>query len=259
MDIPLWTAIVLAGQRPGVDRLAAHFGMTWKALTPIAGRPMIARVVETLLAVPAIGRVVIVAQEPAVFAAALPDDPRIATFTSGSGISLGIAAAAGGAAPWPVLVTTADHPLLTPDMVTAFLAGVGEADLAIGAVERGVLLAAHPGNQRTWLKFLDGWWSGANLFALRTPRTKAALLLWAEAEQDRKRAFRLFWHFGPVLALRAITRTIGFARAIRVAGRRLGLSARLVPLRQAEAAIDVDKPSDHALAESILRGRAGAD
>jgi hypothetical protein len=143
-------------------------------------------------------------------------------------------------------------------MVRDFLADVaaGAADVAIGMVERATMLAAYPDNRRTWLRFADGHWSGANLFALRSDRARAALLLWAEAEQDRKKAWKLFLNFGPWLALRAITRTIGLKSALRKAGRRLGLNAQLVDMRSAEAAIDVDKPSDHALAEQILAARA---
>ena len=70
-----------------------------------------------------------------------------------------------------------------------------------------------------------------------------------------KKVFRLFWRFGPRLALRAATRTIGFAEAVRRAGDRLGLNAKLVVLSQPEAGIDVDKLSDYRLAELILLRR----
>jgi hypothetical protein len=40
------------------------------------------------------------------------------------------------------------------------------------------------------------------------------------------------------------------------AGKRLGLDAQLVPMSDPVAAIDVDKLSDHALAEKILTERA---
>ncbi len=251
-----WTAILLAGQRPGLDVLAAHFGETYKALIPVAGTPMIARVVATLLATPVIDRVVVLGQNPAVLAAVLPDDDRITFLTSQSGISASIAAVAGGDdAPWPIFVTTADHPLLTPQIVSDFLAAGGAGDLAVGMVERKTMLVAYPGNKRTWLRFRDGDWSGANLFALNTPSTIAALHLWAAAEQDRKKAWKLFLHFGPWLAFRAVTRTIGLADALGRAGKRLGMDARLVAIADAEAAIDVDKVSDHEQAEAILRGR----
>lgn len=258
MGGPLWTAIVLAGQRPGPDRLAQHFDMEWKALVPVAGEAMVTRVVRTLHTVPEIGRIVVLAQEPGVLEAAVRAGGGADILTSGAGISSSILNHAGTpAAPWPVFVTTADHPLLTAEMVRHFLAeAAGEQrDVAVGMVERATMLAAYPDNKRTWLRFADGHWSGANLFALRTERARTALTLWSEAEQDRKKAWKLFLHFGPWLALRAITRTIGLARALRQAGRRLGLTAHLVAMPMAEAAIDVDKPSDHALAEDILGRR----
>lgn len=250
--------MVLAGQRPGLDPLAQHFGEDWKALVRIGDEAMVTRVVRTLAATPEIGRIVVLAQEPGVLAQAVSLGGEADILTSGSGISTSILAEAGtDAAPWPILVTTADHPLLTPHMVQFFLAQAEEtsADIAVGMVSRQTMDAAYPETQRTWLRFSDGDWSGANLFALTSARARAALELWAEAEQDRKKAWKLFLHFGPVLALRALTRTIGLAVGLRQAGRRLGLDAALIAMPMADAAIDVDKPSDHAMALKILAAR----
>lgn len=255
-----WTAIVLAGQRPGLDPLACAFGQTYKALIKIDGQPMLARVLRCLLQSPSVGRIVVLAQEPE---ALLQDDlawaashNRIVPLVSSGGIAKSIADVAGTAeAPWPVFVTTADHALLTPEMVESFLGRTGDADLSVAAVERSVVQSRYAACERTWLKFSDGAFTGANMFALANGRTAAALKLWSSAEQDRKQAFRLFLHFGSGLALRAMTRTIGFGPAIAAAGRKLGVSARLVDLDIADAAIDVDKPSDHCLAEAILRKR----
>jgi GTP:adenosylcobinamide-phosphate guanylyltransferase len=252
-----WTAIVLAGQRPGRDAVAEAFGEHYKALVPVCGEPMLGRVLRTLLGTPSIARLVVVAQDPAMlFCGALgwaARHDRIVLAESVGGIAESVAAVVGSsAAPWPVLVTTADHPLLSRPMIEAFLEGAAAADVSVGAVERNTVLARYPQTRRTWLKFRDGAYSGANLFALRSPRAAAALDLWTRAEQDRKQAFRLFWHFGPWLALRAMTRTIDFADALKRAGANLGISATLVPLEFAEAAIDVDKLDDHQLVENIL-------
>ena len=54
-----WTAIVLAGQRPGRDPLAENFGGMFKALVPIDGQAMVARVVALLLSMDAIERVLL--------------------------------------------------------------------------------------------------------------------------------------------------------------------------------------------------------
>lgn len=251
-----WTAIVLAGQRPGVDPLAEAFGIAFKALVPVAGVPMLRRVCDTLLACPEIARIVVLGQDIAALAPAIPDDERVTIQTSTTGISASILAVAGSpSAPWPLLLTTADHPLLTCEMVRDCIASAGDADLAVGMVERRTLEAAYPGNRRTWRQFSDGAYSGANLFALTGERVREALMLWQRAERDRKKQLALLWHFGPWLALRAITRTISLESGLAAAGRRLGLSAKPVILSQAEAAIDVDKLSDHALVERIMAAR----
>lgn len=253
--------MVLAGQRPGVDPLARAFGAQWKALVKVDGEAMLSRVAKSLLASPSIARVLVVAQRPELLftgdCAWLADEPRVGTAVSTSGIAVSIAALAGTReASWPVLVTTADHPLLTPAMIEAAIAGVGQADVGVGVVSSRTLLAAYPDNRRTWLKFAGGAWTGANLFALAGMKALPALLAWSEVERDRKKALKLIWHFGPLLAIRAVTRTISLAGALAKAGHKLG--ARVVPidLPFAEAGIDVDKPSDHALAERILKARA---
>ena len=258
-----WTALLLAGQRPGADPLAGVFGEEWKALIPVDGEPMLSRVAKSLLASPSISRIVVLAQQPDRLVtrsgtAWLADEPRVTLLTSQASISDAVAVAAGSlAAPWPVLVTTADHALLTPDMVESFLAGAAGADVAVGLVERQTLLAAWPGSKRTWLRFRGGAYSGANLFALTGEAVQPALRLWATVEKDRKKGWKLFAAFGPWLLLRMLARSLDVRAAFAAAGQRLGLSARAVVLSQAEAAIDVDKPADHALAETILAARRG--
>lgn len=244
------TALLLAGQRPGPDRLA---GQGLKALLPVAGRPMVARVAEKLLACPGIARVVVLAQDVGVMAA-LPDDPRLSHLASGAGIAASVAAAADGL--YPILVTTADHVLLTPATVAAFLARAGGCDVAVGVVEQRVVRRRFPASRRTWLRFRGGAWTGANLFALNGPGAAPALAAWAEVERHRKKGWRLVARFGPVLLLRALTRTITLDAALARAGRRLGVTVRAVPLDDPLAAVDVDKPEDLALAEAVLAGLA---
>ena len=53
------TALVLAGSRREGDPLAASAGVSHKALIPVAGQPMLERVVSALAAVPRIGRILI--------------------------------------------------------------------------------------------------------------------------------------------------------------------------------------------------------
>ena len=257
---PEWTAIILAGRRPGEDAFALSNGVLTKALIRVGGEPMLGRVVRTVLAAPSISRAVILAQEPNELLegelAWIGDDPRISTAPSGDGISGSVSNIAGSdRAPWPALVVTADHALLTPAMIEEFIAGTPGADAAAAVVERRTLEAAYPESRRTWLRFSDGDYTGANLFALRGPKSKRALEEWARVEQDRKKALRLIRRFGFFLALRAATRTITLDGTLSKVAGRLGTALRAVRLSTPEAAIDVDKAEDLKLAERIVAGR----
>jgi GTP:adenosylcobinamide-phosphate guanylyltransferase len=254
------TAILLAGQRPEGDALAERFGVPAKALIPVRGRSMLSRVAATLLTSWRVERVVVLAQNPQTLvsgdAASLLSHERIRFLPSGPGIAASILEVAGSAeAPWPVLVTTADHVLLTHGMIDALLDEAGARDVVAGVAERRTVEAAYPLTRRTWLRFSDGHFSGANLFLLRGCEVAPALEAWSAVEQRRKTAWRLFAGFGPSLLLRALTRSIELDDAVRRAGARLGVRAGVVVLPQAEAAIDVDKLEDLELVERILAGR----
>ena len=172
MKTQKWTAVILAGQRPGADPLASHFGGTVKALVDLDGEAMITHVIRALHQVPEISDMIVLAQQPDMLEDAVVAGGGARFAASGKGISSSIKAVAGGDAPWPVFVTTADHPLLQPDWISTFLADVGDADVAVGMVEKKVMFASYPDNERTWLKFRDGHWSGANLFALTSERAQ---------------------------------------------------------------------------------------
>ena len=257
------TALILAGSRPGTDPLASAAGVSTKALVPVAGRPMIDHVARALLAHPAIGEVVLLAQQPEALAgdartAWLKDEPRIRFRTSGSGISQSLLDWLGDTpSGLPALVTTADNVLLDAAMIDAFLAGADGADIAVAMVERAVLMREYPQSRRTWLKFRGGAWSGANLFWLGGPGAARALEKWRGIEQDRKKGRKIVSAFGPLLLLGAALRLMTVHRAVARAGRRLGAGeARVVAMPIAEACIDADKPSDIALIETILARRS---
>lgn len=251
------TALLLAGRRPGVDAFAAARGQTLKALIPVAGTPMVARVVTTLLATDAIGPIRVMTQDVDPIAAVLPGDPRIGYLRSGDGIARSIAAAlASGEAPFPLFVTTADHALLTPATIAEFLAGAAGADVAVGMVERAIVEARFPQTKRTWLRFRRGDWSGANLFYFASPAALPVIAAWASVEQDRKKGWKLIAKFGVGLLLRALTRTITIHDAVARAGAKLGAAVRIVGLSDPLAAVDVDKLADLDLAEAVLEGRA---
>jgi GTP:adenosylcobinamide-phosphate guanylyltransferase len=252
-----WTAIVLAGSRPGTDPFAARHGTDLKALIPVGGLPMVARPVSALLHSPEIGGVRVLAQQPGRIGAALPEDRRLAVEASAATIATTLLKIlADPATRYPLLVTTADHALLDPAMVADFCAKADGADVAIGLVEHRSLMARLPETQRTWLKFRSGSYSGANLFALGSPEAAKAVELWRSVEQNRKKGWRVVAALGPAALVGAVLRLRTLDQTLASIGRRLGLHIRKVELSNPLAAVDVDKDADHALVTAILEGRA---
>jgi GTP:adenosylcobinamide-phosphate guanylyltransferase len=252
-----WTAIVLAGSRPGVDPFAAEHGTDLKALIPVGGVPMVARPVKALLQAAGIGRVRVFSQHPERIASVLPVDPRLSAEASGATIAATLGEILSDpATSFPLLVTTADHALLDEAIIADFCARAEGADVAIGLVERRALMARLPETQRTWINFRGGAYSGANLFAFGSARAAKAVALWRTVEQDRKKGWRMIAALGPSVLMGAVLRLRTLDQTLASVGERLGLTIRKVELGNPLAAVDVDKPADHALVTAILEGRA---
>ncbi len=282
-----YTALLLAGSRPGGDPFAEGHGVKAKALIPVAGEPMIARPVRALLGNANVDRVRVLAQDElliplvssevetrlarrkrpstslgtngevgGLLQSALPTDARLTVEPSGATIAATLEAIlADPATLYPLLVTTADHALLDGAMIDDFCARAKGADVAIGLVERRPLMARLPQTRRTWIGFRGGAYSGANLFALGSPKAAKAVALWREVEQDRKKGWKLLTALG-VPGLLGLLRVRTLDQTLAAMGNKLGLTIRAVEMANPLAAVDVDKPADLALVNDIIAGNA---
>lgn len=246
------TALVLAGTRAGGDPLAAHAGVSHKALIEVGGRTMLERVVAALAAVPDIARIV-VAIERAEIVAALPALSRpLAVMPAAGGPSASVAAAL-QAEGTPLFVTTADHALLRPEWVAEFLSKAPlQADATVGLARRETICAAVPGTQRTYLRFSDGDYSGCNLFLLRTPAAAGVVRLWAQMEAERKRPLQLLRRLGIGYALRYRLGTLSLQQALARLSTLSAARIDAVALSDGRAAVDVDKPADLELVRRLV-------
>ena len=254
MDVPRWSALILAGSRGAHgsgDPVARAAGVAHKAFAPVAGRPMIAHVVDALRAVPEVGAIAasIGPEAPALPAGVLRLD-------AGPGPAASALAAFDRLGP-PLIVTAADHPLLTAGMVADLLAAVqmSGADATAGICPRAAVDSAGNPARRTWIGFSDGEVSGANLFALATPRARGALILWQRLETERKRPWRMAWAVGPGVLARYLAGRLDSRAAARAVGRAASCSAAFALIDHADAAHDVDRPDDLAFAERRLAAR----
>ena len=247
------TALVLAGRRTGeVDTVAMEAGVRCKAFAKIGGTPMVERVLSALQAVPEIGAIFIVlpddvaAEEEAPHLAALLRQGIVTRLSAATSPALSVVAALDHLPPsLPLLVTTADHALLTPAMLRLFLGGAAGADAAAAVVPLGIVLQKYPDTRRTRLAFRDGAYKGANLFYFSsgTPARQAATF-WRRLEDMRKQPWRMALTLGPVFLLRYVFRQLTLAGAVSHLGRLAGIVFGAVKLPIAEAAFDVDNVAD---------------
>jgi hypothetical protein len=172
---------------------------------------------------------------------------------SSAGISSSVSALINEHADCPILLTTGDNVLLNKEMIAHFSDAAQHHDIGVAMVESKILLAEYPESKRTWLKFRGGKWSGANMFWLGD-RDKALPILefWQSIEQDRKKGRKIIGAFGIGFLLASILRLITLPDAIKKAGQKFGADIALIPMPQAQACIDVDKPEDIILTERIL-------
>lgn len=258
---------LLAGQRPGQDPLAANFGQELKALIEVNHRPMIDRMLDLLPHIAGARRIFVLAQQADRLAEHMgthwrAEHPRVVFRTCGPSISGSlIDLMESKDAAFPLLVTTVDNVLLTPEIIEHFLEScrINDADVVAGMIEARTLLAAYPENRRTWLKFRGGAYSGANMFWFASTKALPVLQLWRTIEQDRKKGRAVIGAFGLPLLLGAALRILSLGQALTLAGRRIGIRAKVAVLPFAEAAIDVDKPDDHQLVTNILAQRTRSD
>jgi GTP:adenosylcobinamide-phosphate guanylyltransferase len=253
------TALVLAGSRGPDDPVARAAGVTHKALAPVAGVPMLLRVVRTLRASPSIGGLALCIDQPTLerlmheaAAAELLADVQLVVpdKTPSASVRRALEQLADAL---PLLVTTADNALLSPPMVEHFSAGApADADLAVAVASETTIRRAYPDSVRTYYRFGGEGYSGCNLFLARTPEVMKVAAFWSEVERHRKRPWRLVAAIGPLVLLRFLLGTLTLEAAFRRLSTIVGASVRAVEMPFAEAAIDVDKPADLSLAERIL-------
>jgi GTP:adenosylcobinamide-phosphate guanylyltransferase len=251
-------ALVLAGGPS--DALAAHTpGAPNKAFVEIAGVPLVTRTLRALRDARSIERIVVVAPETPQARAALdladevrPDGRRIR-----DSLQNGIA---GFPADRQILISTSDLPVLTGEAVDDFVQRLlrADADVAYGCLERRTHFARFPNVPHTWAPFKDGTFCGGGLMGMK-PRAFASLSHFIERlGQARKNPLRLASLFGWDVLFRFAFRQLTIAQAEERASSILGEPVRAIVSPYAETAVNVDRVSDIALAETLLATAANA-
>ena len=257
-------AIVLAGDRGPDDPLVARFDAGGcKALLPIGGEAMLAKVLAALQQARSISAISIAGPPRQQLAGncdinALVENKTIEWHppqATPSGSAYHVLSTV--AARQPVLLTTADHPLLTAAMIDHFCATSlsQQADVCIGLAPYELVQPLVPNMRKTVLRFKDGGYCGCNLFAFMTPNGRRAAQQWQQVEQQRKSPLRVVRLLGWKAVCQYALRQLTLADALAGLSKRLGLRVSAVLMQDGHAAIDVDSIEDYAIVQQLMAAR----
>ncbi len=253
--------LILAGRRSGaVDALATAHGVADKCLVPVAGRPMIAHVLNSAAASDAVQ--IFVSTHHLGLLADLQDPivkllgQRLVVVPAAGNLAdsvLGVA----GVARFPLLITTADNCLLTPETIAEIEEEAARLDVEAGVAlaRREDVLAAHPEGQRRFYEFSDVAVSNCNAYWIGHPSALKATEAFRGGGQFVKKPFRVMQAFGLVNLLR-FRFGLGpihhiFARISR------HLNVEIAPLlvSNGATAIDVDNERSLRVTEALMARR----
>lgn len=262
-----YTALVLAAQRlrrGAEDPLAPFCDNGNKCLIDMAGKPMIEWVLDTLLSAPQIARIVISSDDDALldplprFAEHLASG-RITLVASGPDLFASVEAAMAGPEHerFPAIITTADNPLLTTDMLKHFCAELERTDVdaAIAMTPADLLRAEHPQGQRRFYAFTDGEFSNCNLYAIARPKAVSAAAMFRGGGQFRKKAMRIVRAFGVFNFLLYFLHRLSLDDVGVRLSKTFGCHIGIVRMPFSEACIDVDNERTMRIARQILEAR----
>jgi GTP:adenosylcobinamide-phosphate guanylyltransferase len=260
---PKFTAVVLAADRGPDDPVAKAAGVRCKSLTPVGGKPMVFRVLDALAASQVVNTYILCGPPKSV----VDQEPDLGTLIASGRVKWFENQATPSSSAFhvlqtlpdetPVLLTTADHALLSARIVDYFCseAQATGCDVVAGVTRHEAVTAAYPETRRTATRLEDGAYCGCNLFAFLTPHARLAADFWRRVENQRKNPLRVIRVLGWSAVLRYLMGRLSLNEALKRMSHRLGFKAGAVVLPFPEAAVDVDSVSDLKLVENIVSNR----
>ncbi|MGH2453149.1 MAG: nucleotidyltransferase family protein [bacterium] len=255
-------AILLAGGGEGLTPSKAFFDG--------AGHPMVWYVAKALADARSVGRIVAVGPPERLSEACGPMLDAVVPDSGGSildNVVAGLAqvvraapaaAGSGGAAPPAVLVSASDIPLLTADAVEDFLGACAKeaADFYYPIVPQTVLEDRYPGARKTFIRVVDGAFTGGSLF-LFDPRVVDKVRDFAEKVlRARKKPWLMAQLFGWSTVMRFRSGHLSIKELEARAREITGMDARALIIRRPELALDADEehPENLVVIRQALHG-----
>lgn len=258
------TALIMAGKRSGIlDPLAERAGVAQKCVVPVNGIPMVARVAEAVSQCPQVGEIRIIAHEPEEIAtqpliAKLIEEGRL-TFAEGKFNIVDSVFSGADGAQFPLLITTADNCLVTPQGYSEFITKclAAKAGGAAGLARREDVQAADPVGQKRFYEFKDGAFSNCNMYWIGSPKALSAAEIMRGGGQFVKFPSRIIKAFGLINLIRFRLGTASKEKLFQRVSKRFGFPLVAIELSDGHYAIDVDNERTFNVTEKILKQREG--
>lgn len=251
--------LILAGRRPGaVDALAVTHGVADKCLVPVAGRPMIAHVLEA--AAESGARRIFVSTHHISLLDDLADPvterlrDRLIMVPAAGNLADSVLCVA-DVATFPLLITTADNCLLTPVTISQIDEEAGRlgADAGVALARREDVLAAHAEGQRRFYEFSDVAVSNCNAYWIGHRAALRAAEAFRGGGQFVKKPVRVMQAFGLVNLLRFRFGLGPIHHIFRRISRRLKVEVVPLLVSDGRTAIDVDNERSLHATEALMQ------
>ena len=252
-------AVVTAGGRL-TGPLADAAGTDLKALAPVGGVPMLARVVTALRGCAGVGRIVVVGpveRVEALACAAGADTVLPEGATGPENVERGLRDAAAEArtfAHGQALLAATDAAFLTPGAVASLLeqaGALGDADIVFPVIARADYERVFPGSPNVWTPLGGAEWTGGSLQMVRADALERNRALIERVFAARKSQWEMARLLGLGFALRFKMGKLTIADAEARASQLTGCRCRALVGADPRLAADIDDLADWQWAESF--------
>lgn len=251
-----YDAIILAGGENTSDlkKVAPYDN---EALIIIGNYPMIYYVYQTLRSSKQINRIAVSGPVEAL-KTILPRDERLVFVNGGENaiesFAYAMKALEKNGVSSKVLIMPTDIPFITVEAVEDFLrrCEASDADFYYPVTSREVNEKKFPGVQRTYVRLQEGTVTGGNLFLIRSSIVDKTLEMGTKLVERRKNPLAMAKLFGFSLVFKYCLGRLSIDMVEKRFYKVLGITGKGIISPYAEVGVDVDKPSDLALAQDKL-------
>lgn len=261
---PSAAILVMAASRRGVDDPVAQLQQkSHKCLVELDGQVMLERVIEALIDSGCFTVVHVSIDDEAVLQATermrhwLAEGQMVFVESRGNLADSVLAAVQQIDPPLPLIITTGDNALHTPELVRDFMRGFwnSDEDIAVAFTSEAVVLREFSNSGLAFHQLKDGGYSSCNLYGLRRRAALNAVKVFEGGGQFGKRHLRILKAFGLWPFIVYQLKLADMRGLVSLIGRNLGASIVPIMLDHPYGPIDVDHKHSFDLTEAALKKR----